>query len=150
LFAAVDVKGSEDSLGFWLWRAAHEYQRLVDRTMVPEGLTHLQFVILTVVAWCLGHGYERVTQRDVAQRTTVHTAQISSVVKTLVAKGYLVQSRSTDDERYRCLSLTDAGLTRLTSALPLMVATQRQLFENEAEFEALRSQLRRLLARWEA
>jgi len=141
----------EDAIGFWLWRAAHSYQRIFDQAMEPLGLTHLQFVMLAVCGWITGAQEKPAsgaTQRDIAEMALVHFAQVSAVLKTLEQKGLISQARDGKDARRRSIRLTAAGAKKLGEALPLAQQLQQTLFGTAEQQEEVRSRLRDLIAGW--
>jgi DNA-binding MarR family transcriptional regulator len=135
------------SVGFWLWKVCHEYQRLMEAALHKEGLTHLQFVLLAATDW-LGKEHFEVTQRQVAEFTEIGVAQISHLVKAVKGKGWLRQMPALQDPRARALSLTPSGSEVLARVLPQMSALERQLFPEDGERQQLTDQLRAVLLRW--
>ena len=148
LFALTDVHQPEDSVGFLLWRAAHRYQREIDRACAEVDLTHLQFVALTMSAW-LGREGEAVTQPDLVKFSSIHPMQLSNVLKALEEKGLLARPRSEADSRKKHVEVTAKGSEILARALPLVQAAQSRFFGADAgASEELQLALKRLVANW--
>ena len=148
LFAASRVQAPEDTIGFLLWRVAHRHQREVDRVLAPLGLTHLQFVLLVQTAW-LGRDGDPVTQCGLARYGKIHPMQLSSLLKTLEAKGLVGRSRSPGNVRAKQVALTDAAIRLLGTALPRVTALQTTFFGDDPAFGAdLHARLRRVVAGW--
>jgi DNA-binding MarR family transcriptional regulator len=139
--------GPADSVGFWMWKVCHEYQRIVDSALRDHGLTHLQFVLLASTDY-LRKSRPEVTQSMVAELTEIGEAQISHLVKALKAKGWLRQEPGRSDPRARALSLTQCGSGVLEEAFPRLVALQNELWPEDGECDALTGHLRRILVRW--
>ncbi len=148
IFAASQVERPEDTIGFLLWRVAHRHQREVDRVLAPLDLTHLQFVVLVQTAW-LGHDGDDVTQAGVAHYGKIHPMQLSSVLKTLEAKGLIVRDRCPINRRRKRLTLTPAAIAALSIALPKVTALQATFFGGDAAFGTdLHARLRQVVAGW--
>ena len=137
------MRRPEDSIGFLLWQAAHGWQRHLDQTLAPTGLTHLQFAILMGTRFHARSGHT-VSQAELARWSKIHPMQVSQVVKTLVAKDLLTRLRRIDDARSQSLELTPAGAALAETALPLVEAAHAAFF---AGFEQLEAPLRCLLRR---
>lgn len=149
LFTLTDAHQPEDSVGFLLWRAAHRYQREIDRACAEVDLTHLQFVALIMSAW-LGREGEPVTQPDLGEFSTIHPMQLSNVLKALEEKGLLARPRSAADSRKKHVEVTSKGTEILARALPLVQAAQQRFFGSDPQVsEEMKSALKRLAANWD-
>ncbi len=127
MFRTVSLGAPENAVGFVLWRIASRYQREADRALAPMGVTNLQFVTLTLLAW-LGRFGEPVTQVELARFGGIHPMQVSQTLKLLEKKNLVSRRRSSSDTRAKCLELTQAGLKILRQALPAMIEVQTRLF----------------------
>jgi DNA-binding MarR family transcriptional regulator len=127
MFASASLGAPERAIGFVLWRMFHRYQRAIDRGMAPLDLTHLQFTVLTLVAWAARHG-EEVSQAELGRTSDIHKMQLSQILKTLESKGWVQRVPSRVDVRMKNVQLTRTGLTRVRRALPVAIAVQRRLF----------------------
>lgn len=56
LFETVSLGAPQHAVGFVMWRVMHRYIREVDQVLRPFDLTHLQFTLLTLVAWTARSG----------------------------------------------------------------------------------------------
>ncbi|MDR5835719.1 MarR family winged helix-turn-helix transcriptional regulator [Caballeronia sp. LZ034LL] len=130
MFANVSLGAPERAIGFVLWRMFHRYQRAIDRAMAPLDLTHLQFTVLTLIAWATRNG-EEVSQAELSRTSDIHKMQLSQILKTLEAKGWVQRVSSSVDVRMKNVQLTRTGLTRVRKALPLAIDVQRRLFGDE-------------------
>lgn len=117
-----------------LWRVNNRYQREADRTLVPLGLTQLQFMTLVMAAW-LGRAGQSIRQADIAHQGAVHPMQVSLMLKTLEEKGLITQQGSPSDVRANLVFVTEAGWNSLERSLPLLIEVQRSLFGEEGRPE---------------
>lgn len=127
MFATASLGAPERAVGFVMWRVLHRYVREADRALTGFGMTHLQFQTLALAAW-LNRAGEPVTQSRLAQAGDVSTMQVSHMMATLEAKGWVRRSRSTADVRAKNVTVTTAGIDVLRRALPVMIEVQRQVF----------------------
>lgn len=148
LFENTRIHQPEDSLGFLLWRVTHRYQREIDRACAEVGLTHLQFVTLVMSAW-LGREGEPVTQPGLAEFSTIHPMQLSSVLKALEEKGLVERPRSQADSRAKHAEVTPRGIEVVAHALPLAEAAQQRFFGADAQArEQLQFVLKQIVTSW--
>lgn len=148
LFSATSLLQPEDAVGFLLWRVAHRYQREIDRACATVGLTHLQFVVLVLIAW-LSRDEETVTQSGLSAFSGIHPMQVSSILKTLDEKRLVSRRKGREDERVKRAKLTRKGLEALTQALPNVEEAQRRFFGPDcAAGSELHDALRRIVGSW--
>ena len=102
---------SEGSVVHLLHKAAQVADGAFTRSV--RDLTPRQFAILTVVA-----ASEGLSQTDVMLATGIDRSTVSSMMRTLVTRGYLARKRSTGDARAYAVRLTDAGRQELKRAQP--------------------------------
>ena len=88
MFESVSLGAPENAVGFVMWRITHRYQREVDQALRRHGLTHLQFVTLTLVAW-MGRAGHPATQAEIARFGDIHPMQVSTIVKSLERKALI-------------------------------------------------------------
>lgn len=143
LFTPTTFQRPQESIGFLLWRVAHRHQRNLDRALVDLDLTHLQFATLVATAW-LRRSAEAVAQVRLAEFSRIHPMQLSSVLKALERKGFIVRQQSRIDARTKLVDVTPAGITALSGALPRVAALQDSFFGDCAP--AVHSLLRRIAA----
>ncbi len=130
MFETISLGAPQNAVGFVMWRVVHRYQREVERVLRPLDLTHLRFVILTLVAWMARSG-ELATQAEVARFGDIHPMQVSNVIKALERKGMVVRTLAPDNALARHVAITSTGMTALRAALPLVIEVQANLFGNE-------------------
>lgn len=80
-------------------------------------------------------------QRDLARLLQIERATLSGVVATLVRKGLVDQTPSSDDQRQRVLQITDAGV-ELWKALPDPLAVIRAIAFEGADAADMATALR--------
>jgi DNA-binding MarR family transcriptional regulator len=116
-----------ESPGLALWRATLAWQRRVRAALEPLGLTHVQFVLLTVTWWLEEHDGPP-TQSILAARAGTDPMMTSQVARRLESDGLLRREPDAADARVRRLGLTDEGRARLKSALPAVEAVDAEVF----------------------
>ena len=96
-----------------------------------------------MVAWLARTGAP--TQAEVAREAEMHPMQVSLMLKALEAKGMLRRKTSSRRATAKEVELTEQGLDALSTALPLAIAVQRQMFGDAGEDGGeLLTQLRRV------
>ncbi len=130
LFAEVSLGAPENAVGFVLWRVVHRYQREIDRALAPVDLTHLQFTMLTLVAWLARDGAPP-TQAELARFGDIHPMQVSHMLKTLEAKSMVARARSAGNALAKTVEITAAGLSVLREALPRAIEVQQRMFAED-------------------
>src|SRR4051794_28966456 len=91
----------EHSPGFLLWQVTRRWQRELGAALAPIGLTHAQFVLLTVVWWAGEHDELAPTQRELAALARTDPMMTSQVLRTLEAKGLVERASDAGDRRAR-------------------------------------------------
>jgi DNA-binding MarR family transcriptional regulator len=127
MFEHESLGAPERAIGFVLWRVFHQYQRAIDRALAPLDLTHLQFTVLTLIAWSARSG-DVVSQLELSRSSDIHKMQLSNILKTLEQKGWVSRTSSDADTRAKDVELTRTGLTRVRKGLPIAIEVQRNLF----------------------
>jgi DNA-binding MarR family transcriptional regulator len=128
--------------GFLVWRLATRWRVAVDRALLPLGLTHAQYVVLSSVL-DLGTTGSRPTQRELADHTGLEVIYVSKLARSLDREGRLSREPDPDDGRAVRLSLTPAGRSVALQAVPLVrelvEGLLRPLGDRDGDFvEALR------------
>jgi DNA-binding MarR family transcriptional regulator len=127
MFEEVSLGAPDNAVGFVMWRIVGRYQREMDRALATIDLTHLQFMLLAIVAW-FGRSGQTVTQIDLARSGGIQPMQVSQTIRVLETKKLLCRTRSSTDTRAKRVELTRAGLKRLRNAMPIAIEVQRKLF----------------------
>ena len=127
MFEDVSLGAPENAVGFVMWRIVGRYQREMDRALAAIDLTHLQFMLLALVAW-FGRSGQAVTQIDLARSGGIQPMQVSQTIRVLETKKLLSRTRSSTDTRAKRVEVTSAGLKSLRNAMPIAIEIQRKLF----------------------
>ena len=114
--------------GFMLWQVTNGWQRVIRVALAPTGLTYVQIVLLSGLRDKLADG-GAVSQAALAHALGADPMMTSQVLRTLEAGGLVKRERNPDDTRSRLLTLTAAGKAKLATALPLVVAADREFFD---------------------
>ena len=96
-----DYPDPQASTGFMLWRVTNSWQRAIRSALAPFDLTHVQFVLLAVLAST--DNTMSVTQRDLAERAATDPMMTSQVLRVLEGKGLIVRLAHPTDGRARTL-----------------------------------------------
>jgi len=126
-FESVSLGAPDRAIGFVLWKVFHQYQREIDRALLPLDLTHLQFTTLTLTAWLAQDG-KSVTLTALVHHSQIHKVQLSQMLKALEQKGMVSRSTNETDVRSKDITVTRAGLQSMRRALPVVIDVQRRLF----------------------
>lgn len=116
-----------DSPGFLLWQVTNTWQRKQRATLKTVDLTHVQFVLLTTLAWLSKDG-QRVTQTVLSQHAKTDVMMTSQVVRTLVAKNLMTRVQHPVDTRANVLALTQAGHDVMERAIRLVEQVDSEFF----------------------
>lgn len=127
-----------------LWRATLAWQRAVRAALAPHDLTHVQFVLLTVLWWHEDHD-GLPTQAELAKQAGTDSMMTSQVIRKLEARGLLTRAPDPVDSRARRLQLTLTGRALVAEALAAVEQVDRATFgvlgEDEAAFAAALARL---------
>lgn len=96
------------------------------------GLTLAQMIVLEIVA-----GDDRATPKEIARRSGVSQATITSLIDKLEARGFVTRRRSEQDRRLIRVTATEAGRTLLANAPNPLYAAFSARFEALPEWEQL-------------
>ena len=83
-------------------------------------LTHLQFMLLALVAWC-GRSGEAVKQIELARSGGIQPMQVSPTIRVLETEKLLCRTRSKSDTRAKQVGITRKGLVTLRNAMPIAI-----------------------------
>lgn len=136
----------ERSVGLLMRRVLQSVVHQVDRRLLPQDLTHAQWVPL----FKLRHGHCN-TVASLARELQTDPGAMTRTIDRLEAKGLLSRLRSTHDRRVVQLSLTSAGCALTDSVLPLLAEVLDAHLQgfSDAECELLIGLLQRMLANGE-
>lgn len=94
----------DHQLCFALYAASKEVIRLYTPYLSPHGLTYTQYIALLVL-W----EADDITVSELGARLTLDSGTLAPMLKKLAEKGYLLRTRSKEDERVVKLKLTPSG-----------------------------------------
>ena len=117
----------------------------VKKVLLPIGITHPQFTVMTVVSFLSHQG--TVSQSDVSAMSRIDPMTVSAIVRNLESRALLVRHRNIRDTRAWDLSLTAEGGTLLDKAFPLVEAENDRFFSVLDDEEGFRCTLHTLLNR---
>lgn len=115
------VEKAEDSSGFLLWQVTSLWQREIRNSLEPLSLTHSQFVLLASILW-LTQQQKEVTQIVLSDHTKIDPMTTSTVIRTLMQKGYVDRREHSTDTRAKSVRLTASG-EKITKAAVKKIET---------------------------
>lgn len=133
------------SFGYRLWMLRHAWTRRLEGALQGTGLTHMQFFLMRALEQA---ALERTipSQTHLADALLIDRMTVSSVLRTLEGKGFVIRGVHPDDPRANCVSLTDAGAALLDTSTLTVMAEQERFFgrlgpEGKTAFSAMLDQL---------
>lgn len=139
--------GAEESVGYLMRRVTMSIAHGVDQRLESVGLTNAQWVPLLKL-----HLGRAVTVAELARECEVDAGAMTRMLDRLEAKQLIRRVRSTDDRRVVNLELTEEGVKAARQIPGVLCEVQNAHLAGfaPAEWEALKSSLRRMLANGEA
>ncbi len=124
-----DVLKLENQLCFPLYAASREVIKRYHPYLSALDLTYTQYIAMMVL-WEV----KKLTVKELGKKLFLDSGTLTPVLKSLEAKGYVVRSRSKEDERILEVEITDKGeqLKEQAVAIPQTVAGCVKLNTNEA------------------
>lgn len=101
-------RGEQGYLGYLLRQASSAVRRGVDRALEDLGVTHPQFLVMTMI-----HAYPGISGAEVARLAMLTPQTISLIVANLERDGRLRRAVSPTHGRIQPMELTDEGLALL-------------------------------------
>ncbi|WKB55353.1 MarR family winged helix-turn-helix transcriptional regulator [Eleftheria terrae] len=138
---------ADESVGYLMRRVIGLIGQAVDRKLSPHGLTHAQWSPLYKIRAC-----EATTVAELARQTQTDTGAMTRLLDRLEAKDLCRRVRSTEDRRVVQIELTPEG-QRLADQVPGVLSDILNHYLagfSEAEWQTLKSYLRRMIANGEA
>ena len=114
-----DALKLENQLCFPLYAAAREIVKRYRPHLDAIGLTYTQYITMMVM-WEQGE----ITVKSLGEKLYIDSGTMTTVLKSLEAKGFVVRQRSTEDERSVCVILTENGekLKEIAADIPQKIA----------------------------
>ena len=127
-------------LCFPLYAASREMIKRYRPHLDKLGLTYTQYIVMMVF-------WEEKTQnaKQLGEKLYLDSGTLTPVLKTLETKGYLVRSRSKEDERVLNVEITEAGEALKDEALTVPIEMTYLVAPAPAEIYTLYKLLRKLL-----
>lgn len=94
----------ENQLCFPLYAASRQIVNLYTPHLKPLGITYTQYLVFLV----LGE-YDNMKVSEIGQRLYLDNGTLSPLLKKLEKEGYILRTRSSEDERIVIISLTEKG-----------------------------------------
>jgi len=119
----------ENQLCFPLYAASREVIKKYHPYLSALNLTYTQYIAMMVL-W----DTKKLTVKELGKKLFLDSGTLTPVLKSLEAKGYILRSRSKDDERVLNVEITDKGelLKEQAVSIPQAVAGCVRLDDNEA------------------
>jgi DNA-binding MarR family transcriptional regulator len=124
-------RGEAGYFGYLLRQAANAQRRRMDRALAAVGLTHPQFLVMTMI-----RAYPGCSNADIARLAMLTPQTVHAIISTLSLKGRVARRPDLAHGRILNIELTDAGAALLAAgrsrALALESDLQRTLSAREA------------------
>lgn len=114
------------STGLMLWQVTNSWQREIRAALAPFDLTHVQFVLLAVLATVDGESL--ITQRDLSERAATDPMMTSQVLRALEEKHLVERLPHPTDRRALTLKATSTGVALVNRANAAVEAADRAYF----------------------
>ena len=122
----------ENQLCFPLYAASREIIKKYRPHLEKLDLTYTQYITM-MVFW----EQKKINVKDLGKKLFLDSGTLTPVLKSLEAKGYVIRSRSKDDERFLMVEITEKGESlkaqatkipeAMASCLPLPLEEAQQL-----------------------
>lgn len=122
----------ENQLCFPLYAASREIIKKYRPHLEKIDLTYTQYITM-MVFW----EQKKINVKDLGKKLFLDSGTLTPVLKSLEAKGYVIRSRSKDDERFLMVEITEKGESlkpqaakipkAMASCLPLPLEEAQQL-----------------------
>ncbi|MEN6383597.1 MAG: MarR family transcriptional regulator [Veillonellales bacterium] len=119
MFPSKFKDNSAKSPGLLFIRAYNNWHTQIKKALRPIGLTHPQFVILTVTAYLQIH-CENVTQTMIATQSEIDTMTTSQILRLLEKKKLIHKRQHPSDTRANIIILLAKGQEKIAQAVPLI------------------------------
>lgn len=136
-----DALKIENQVCFPLYASAKEIVKRYQPLLTPLGLTYTQYITMMVL-W----EKQEVTMKNLGKILYLDSGTLTPVLKKMEAKGYILRSRSKDDERNVNVLLTPEGETLKERALSVPFALAKCVNLTEEEAVTLYGLLHKVLA----
>ncbi|WP_286302136.1 MarR family winged helix-turn-helix transcriptional regulator [Vibrio apostichopi] len=130
----------DNQVCFALYSASNAMSRAYQPLLKALDLTYLQYIVMMVL-W----EQQEINVKALGAKTYLDSGTLTPLLKRLEAKGYVLRTRSAEDERVRVITLTPAGveLKEQAQTVPVEMLCLSQM--NEDELKSLKAQCEQLL-----
>lgn len=127
MFPSKFSEDSSQSLGFVFIKAYNNWHCKIKEVLKPTGLTHPQFVVLTVIAYLQSHG-ENVTQKMISDCSEIDTMTTSQILRLLEKKNFIRRRQHKIDTRANVIELLPEGQAKIAQAVPSVEKVDDEFF----------------------
>jgi DNA-binding MarR family transcriptional regulator len=130
----------DNQVCFALYSASNAMSRAYQPLLKALDLTYLQYIVMMVL-W----EEKEINVKALGAKTHLDSGTLTPLLKRLEVKGYVLRTRSIEDERVRVITLTPAGveLKEQAQTVPVEMLCLSQM--NEDELKSLKDQCEQLL-----
>ncbi|EAQ56022.1 MarR family winged helix-turn-helix transcriptional regulator [Vibrio sp. 10N.222.49.A3] len=130
----------DNQVCFALYSASNAMSRAYQPLLKALDLTYLQYIVMMVL-W----EEKEMNVKALGAKTHLDSGTLTPLLKRLETKGYVLRTRSAEDERVRVITLTPAGveLKEQAQTVPVEMLCLSQM--NEDELKSLKAQCEQLL-----
>ncbi|WP_198596327.1 MarR family winged helix-turn-helix transcriptional regulator [Vibrio cyclitrophicus] len=130
----------DNQVCFALYSASNAMSRAYQPVLKALDLTYLQYIVMMVL-W----EEKEINVKALGAKTHLDSGTLTPLLKRLEAKGYVLRTRSIEDERVRVITLTLAGVELKEQAQTVPVEMLCLSKMNEDELKSLKAQCEQLL-----
>jgi DNA-binding MarR family transcriptional regulator len=131
----------DNQLCFPIYAASREVINQYHPCLTDLNLTYTQYLVMMVL-W----ENAPVTEKEMGRRLHLDSGTLTPVLKSLEGKGFIVRTRSKEDERVVCVFLTDEGSALENRAVGIPALISETIPLDAEERETLRRLLGKILA----
>ncbi|MDN3629369.1 MarR family winged helix-turn-helix transcriptional regulator [Vibrio lentus] len=130
----------DNQVCFALYSASNAMSRAYQPLLNALDLTYLQYIVMMVL-W----DEKEINVKALGAKTHLDSGTLTPLLKRLETKGYVLRTRSAEDERVRVITLTPAGVELKEQAQTVPVEMLCLSKMNEDELKSLKAQCEQLL-----
>ncbi|MDP2588796.1 MarR family winged helix-turn-helix transcriptional regulator [Vibrio splendidus] len=130
----------DNQVCFALYSASNAMSRAYQPLLKALDLTYLQYIVMMVL-W----EEKEINVKALGGKTHLDSGTLTPLLKRLETKGYVLRTRSAEDERVRVITLTPAGVELKEQAQTVPVEMLCLSKMNEDELKSLKAQCEQLL-----
>ncbi|OBT19901.1 MarR family transcriptional regulator [Vibrio tasmaniensis] len=130
----------DNQVCFALYSASNAMSRAYQPLLKALDLTYLQYIVMMVL-W----EEKEINVKALGAKTHLDSGTLTPLLKRLEMKGYVLRTRSAEDERVRVITLTSAGVELKEQAQTVPVEMLCLSKMNEDDLKSLKAQCEQLL-----